>query len=447
MPSNHKPPTIAFPKNWAAYVKSAVLHVISLAQFATAYTRGWAANSVNARVRLKAEVERLTAEVALLCEKTHIKDARTARIDPHRRPHYPPTERMAILELRAARGWSLQQTASVFQVTAATIASWIKRVDDQGPDALVQIRQPVNRFPDFARHMVQRLKTLCPTMGKKKMAETLARAGLHIGATTIGRMLKERPAPVPQPSHETESTGRVVTARRPNHVWHVDLTIVPTASGFWCSWLPLALPQCWPFCWWVGLAMDHYSRRVMNFALFRQQPTSEAVRAFLGRTLAANHAKPKYIICDKGSQFWCAGFKAWCRRHGIRPRFGAVGKHGSIAVIERTILTLKQLLAGLPLIPLRHETFRRELSEIITWYNEHRPHTSLDGRTPNEVYFRCRPASRAPRWEPRNKWPRGSPCARPQTLVKGTPGVQTEVEVDFHAGRKHLPIVRVRRAA
>jgi len=105
----------------------------------------------------------------------------------------------------------------------------------------------------------------------------------------------------------------------------------------WYSWLPFALPQSWPFCWSVAVAMDHYSRRVMGFALFRQQPTSEAVRASLGRTMAVNGAKPKYIICDKGSQFWCAGFKAWCRCRGIRPRFGAVGKHGSIAVVEGAI--------------------------------------------------------------------------------------------------------------
>jgi hypothetical protein len=32
----------------------AILHVISLAQFATAHTRGWAANNINSRIRLKA---------------------------------------------------------------------------------------------------------------------------------------------------------------------------------------------------------------------------------------------------------------------------------------------------------------------------------------------------------------------------------------------------------
>jgi len=38
-----KTPKISLPKTCSAHVKSAMLHIISLAQFATAYTRGWAA--------------------------------------------------------------------------------------------------------------------------------------------------------------------------------------------------------------------------------------------------------------------------------------------------------------------------------------------------------------------------------------------------------------------
>jgi hypothetical protein len=38
-------PRILLPKSWTKHVRSGVLHVISLAQFTTAYTRGWAANS------------------------------------------------------------------------------------------------------------------------------------------------------------------------------------------------------------------------------------------------------------------------------------------------------------------------------------------------------------------------------------------------------------------
>jgi hypothetical protein len=44
-------PDIPVLSGWARNVKSAVLHVISLAHYAIVATRGWAANSINARVR------------------------------------------------------------------------------------------------------------------------------------------------------------------------------------------------------------------------------------------------------------------------------------------------------------------------------------------------------------------------------------------------------------
>jgi transposase InsO family protein len=424
-----------------------VLHVISLAQFAAAHTRGWAADSVNARVRLKAELDRANQELLMLREETRIKDARLARIDPHRRPHYPPTERMAILALKATRGWSLEQTARVFHLTAATIASWVKRVDEQGPDALVQLREPVNKFPDFVRYVVQQLKTLCPSLGKKKIAETLARAGLHLGTTTVGRILREKPVPSPELAEKTDSTDRVVTSKYSNHLWNVDLTVVPTGAGFWCSWLPFTLPQRWPFCWWLAVVVDHYSRRTMGFAVFEKEPNSVQVRSFLGRTICVAGQAPKHLISDKGSQFWCAGFKAWCRRRNIKPRFGAVGKHGSVAVVERLILTVKQLLKQLPLIPLRRQSFRSELVAIAQWYNECRPHVTLGGKTPNEVYQGRFPANRKPRIEPRPRWPRGSPCAKPWALVVSKPGRRFNTTVTFHAKRRHLPVVTLTRAA
>ncbi len=140
-----KTPRIPLPKSWTRHVRSAMLHVISLTQYAAVYSRSWAVDSLNGRVRLKAENDRLVEEVARLREEIRIKDARMASISPQRRPHYASVERLAILELRAARGWSNQQAAQTFLVTAATIASWTKRVDEEGPDALVQLRAPARR--------------------------------------------------------------------------------------------------------------------------------------------------------------------------------------------------------------------------------------------------------------------------------------------------------------
>jgi hypothetical protein len=210
-------------------VRSGVLHAISLAHFSLTYTRSWAANSWNARIRLKQENDRLQAELALLREEMRIKDARMLRVPAQRRPHYPPTERLAILELRAARGWSRSQTARCLLVTTATVCSWMGRLDEEGPRAIVQVRDPVNKFPDFVAYIVRRLKVLCPSMGKAKIAQVLCRAGLHLGSTTVQRMLDRQPRPRPTPV--SSSFPRVVTAKRPDHVWHCDLTTVPASFG------------------------------------------------------------------------------------------------------------------------------------------------------------------------------------------------------------------------
>jgi transposase InsO family protein len=387
-------------------------------------------------------------EVALLYEELRIHKIRMAHIPPHRRPFYPPQERLTILELKAARGWSLAKTAERFLVSPETISSWMKRLDEQGPYALVQLPQPVNKFPDFVCYVVNRLKILCPTLGKQKIAETLARAGLHLAATTVGRMIKDKSPPKPDLETSSETgKGRIVCAKRPNHVWHVELTAVPILSGLWTAWIPFSLPQCWPFCYWAAVAEDHYSRRIMGVSSYVKQPKSADIRAFLGRTIQKAKDKPKHLICDKGVQFHCEGFKDWCRRKNIKPRYGAVGRHGSIAVVERLILTVKCLLGCLLLVPFRREQFQKELSAIADWYNHYRPHTTLGSKTPNEVYYCWFPANRKPRFEPRATWPRGSPCAAPRTLVKGKPGVRLELQVTFHKGKKHLPIVTLKRAS
>ncbi len=69
----------------------------------------------------------------------------------------------------------------------------------------------------------------------------------------------------------------------------------------------------------------------------------------------------------------------------IKPRFGAIGEHGSIAVVERFILSLKNECTRRILVPLRIDDFREELFSYCRWYNAIRPHQSLCGRTPSEV--------------------------------------------------------------
>jgi putative transposase len=355
---------------------------------------------------------------------------------------------MRILKLKAARGWSVSQIAEVFAVTEETIDSWLRRLAEEGDRALVRISEPVNKFPDFVRYRVKQLKALCPTMGKVRIAEVLARAGLHLGATTVGRILKDT-GPVPEDVAGALDVieRRHVTAKRPGDVWHVDLTVVPTGAGFWVPWLPFALPQSWPFCWWVAVIVDHFSRAVVGFAVFFGSPTAQEVQRFLDRTVSRAGRPPKYIVADKGKQFWCTCFKRWCRRRAIRPRFGAVGKHGSIAIVERFIRSMKSECTFRILVPLRLETIRCELSLYAVWYNQHRPHQALGGRTPWEVYAGVQSANAEPRFESRTNWPTDGPCASPQTAILGKRGTKLALVVSYLEGKPHLPVVELREAA
>jgi putative transposase len=405
------------------------------------------ARTRRARSRLATELERADTEIVLLKEELAIKDARWSRVPPRRRPHFTPIQRMRILQVKTARGWSCEQAADSFMIDEQTLRSWLRRVDEEGEGALIQTAEPVNKFPDFVRYLVKQLKVLLPTMGKVRIAQVLSRAGLHLGVTTVGRILKE-PEPIPEEAVTLEVVEtRGVTARHPGDVWHIDLTTVPTGSGFWVPWVPFALPQSWPFCWWVAVVIDHFSRAVVGFAVFRDRPTSGDIQRFLDGAIRNAGCAPRYIISDKGRQFWCDSFKQWCHRRAIRPRFGAVGKQGSIATVERFIRSMKNECMKLVRIPLQLDAMRHEIDSYAVWYNEHRPNQALGGRTPREVYIGFRSANARPRFEPRGSWPPRGPCASPQTTIRGKRGTKLSLVVGYVEGRRHLPVVELRNAA
>lgn len=108
---------------------------------------------------------------------------------------------------------------------------------------------------------------------------------------------------------------------------------------------------------------------------------------------------------------------------------------------------MKEHLRTLPVVPDERNAFARELKLFQEWFNEHRPHDALNGRTPNEVYEKRFPANRRPRYEPRAGWQKGFPCARPWALTRGSPGAKPELNVELHAGRRNLPIVTLKQVA
>ncbi len=210
------------------------------------------------------------------------------------------------------------------------------------------------------------------------------------------------------------TTGGVLWKRKVHRLMGArncgELTTVPTSFGFWISRLPFALPPIWPFCWSLLLVEDHFSRRVRGFAVFRKEPTSLEARTIIGRIFALG--KPDHLITDLGRQFTCEEFREWCRRRRVKQRFGAVGKSGSIAVIERLIKTVKNEWTRQILVPFGQNDMRRSIGRYLRCYNEERLHETLGGKTPNEMYFDRGPANERTCVEPRVRWPSAlrAPC-------------------------------------
>jgi hypothetical protein len=127
---------IPLPESWPKHVKASILHTVSLVFTATC---GWAAKRTDKLIRLRAELEKARSEFALLREEISIKDVRFKRVPSPRRPYYRPFERMRIVKIKAARGWSTRQTAAAFLLNEQTISSWLRRVDEEGECSLIRI--------------------------------------------------------------------------------------------------------------------------------------------------------------------------------------------------------------------------------------------------------------------------------------------------------------------
>jgi hypothetical protein len=143
---------LCLPKGWQAFVRNAVLNVIGIVRIAMLVGRESLIKNGDVH---EARIQRLESKVTILCEELRINGARMQRVVAHRRPQSRPVERMAILQLWAMRGWSKTETARHFSVSDDTVRAWPRRVND---DSLVQTNSPVNRFPDFIRYAVQRIR-------------------------------------------------------------------------------------------------------------------------------------------------------------------------------------------------------------------------------------------------------------------------------------------------
>jgi transposase InsO family protein len=327
-----------------------------------------------------AEIQEQVLHASLLREALDVLGSRWDKLRERERPHYSPQDRFRILRLRALLALSAVETARTFRVSTGTVHRWESEAqatpDRQTVGSLLKPDPPVRRFADVVRHVVSTL-TVAGFPGDATVAASLARAGWRLSRRTVQRIRRERPMAVPPAPPSAAAQDRSVRARYPHHVWMFDITEIP---GF------LRL-----FSFKLAVVFDVFSRSPLSARIFLSEPAATEIGQLLLATIRRFGA-PRHSVSDRGPQFTAQRFQSSLTRHGIRHRFGAIGRTGSIALIERFFRTLKALGAFRTRPPFLRADLQARLTPAFSYYLWLRPHRGLAGSTPAECLLGLTPA-------------------------------------------------------
>jgi putative transposase len=217
-----------------------------------------------------------------------------------------------------------------------------------------------------------------PFAGSRMLRHLLAAKGSKVGRrhvkTLMRRMgleaLYRRPRTTkPEPGHTIfPYLLRGLEVARPNQVWAMDITYIPMAKGFV----------------YLAVVLDWFSRRVLSW---RVSITMEA--AFCVETLEdalETHGRPEIFNTDQGSQFTCPAFTGVLAQHDIRISMDGRGAWRDNVFVERLWRSVKYEEVYLHAYD-SVSAARGGIGRYLDLYNRRRPHSSLDGRTPDEAYF------------------------------------------------------------
>jgi putative transposase len=238
--------------------------------------------------------------------------------------------------------------------------------------------RPVSATDLEVMRRLDRLHLEFPFAGSRMLRGLLVAEGSKIGRrhvkTLMRRMgieaLYRRPRTTkPEPGHKVYPyllRGLAIT--RPNQVWAMDITYIPMARGFV----------------YLAVVLDWASRRVLSWRL---SITMEA--AFCVETLQdalAHHGKPDIVNTDQGSQFTGAAFTGALASNGIAISMDGKGAWRDNVFVERLWRSVKYEEVYLRAYDSVSDA-RASLGHYLDFYNSRRPHSSLDGMTPDQAYF------------------------------------------------------------
>jgi putative transposase len=238
--------------------------------------------------------------------------------------------------------------------------------------------RPVSAADLALMRRIDELHLEFPFAGSRMLRRLLSAEGSRVGRrhvkTLMQRMgveaLYRRPRTTkPEPGHKIYPyLLRGLEITRPNQVWAMDITYIPMAKGFV----------------FLAVVLDWATRRVLSW---RVSITMEA--AFCVETLEdalARHGKPQIFNTDQGSQFTGAAFTRVLAAHDIKISMDGKGAWRDNVFVERLWRSVKYEEVYLRAYDTVSEA-RQSIGRYLDLYNSRRPHSSLDGRTPDQAYF------------------------------------------------------------
>lgn len=224
-----------------------------------------------------------------------------------------------------------------------------------------------------------------PTYGARQMARHLKRMGYCIGRKRVSRlMLKmgieaiyQKPkTSKPHPEHKKYPyLLRELAITEPDQVWCADITYIPMRRGFL----------------YLVAIMDWASRKILSWRLSNTLDDDFCVSAL--KEALVKYGRPGIFNTDQGSQFTSIDFTQTLIDAGVSISMDGKGRWMDNVMIERLWRTLKYGCVYLNAFETGSEA-RAGIGKWFKRYNELRPHSSLDGMTPDEVYFKLKRAGR-----------------------------------------------------
>lgn len=217
-----------------------------------------------------------------------------------------------------------------------------------------------------------------PFAGTRMLRDMLRREGQQIGRKHVRALMKKMgiEALYRKPNTSQRHAAhpvypyllRDLKIDRSNQVWATDITYIPMRRGFI----------------YLVAVLDWHSRRVLSWRVSNTLTTDFCLDAV--REAIARYGTPEIFNTDQGSQFTSSEFTGLLKAHGIQISMDGKGCWRDNVFVERLWKSIKYEEVYLKAYD-SVSAAKASLGTYLTFYNARRPHQSLDGTTPDAIYF------------------------------------------------------------